>query len=83
MHGFRSSRELQQFLLHEAGVAVLGQHCFGTRPADEDQEYIRLSYVSSSNDIKEALRRIKTALSDKKLIERFLEKERAGDVVKH
>jgi aspartate/methionine/tyrosine aminotransferase len=78
-HGFANSRELQQFLLHEAGVAVLGQQCFGTRPADEDQEYIRLSYVSSSNDIKEALRRIETALSDKQRIERFLEKQ---DVVK-
>ena len=81
-HGFASSRELQQFLLHEGGVAVLGQHCFGTRPADEDQEYIRLSYVSSSTDIKEALRRIERALSDKQLVDRFLEKERAKDVVK-
>jgi len=81
-HGFRSSRELQQFLLHEAGVAVLGQQCFGTRPADEDQEYIRLSYVSSSADIQEALRRIQTALSDKKRIEKFLERERAKDTVK-
>jgi aspartate/methionine/tyrosine aminotransferase len=81
-HGFRSSRDLQQFLLHEAGVAVLGQHCFGSRPPDEDQEYIRLSYVSSSNDIKEALRRIKAALSDKQLVERFLARERAKDVVK-
>jgi len=81
-HGFTNSRELQQFLLHEAGVAVLGQQCFGTRPADEDQEYIRLSYVSSSNDIKEALRRIETALSDRQRVERFLQKERARDVVK-
>lgn len=82
-HGFGSSRELQQFLLHEAGVAVLGQHCFGSRPPDEDQEYIRLSYVSSSNDIKEGLRRIGTALSDKQRVERFLAIERDKDVVKH
>ena len=81
-YGFTSSRDLQQFLLHEAGVAVLGQHCFGNRPPDEDQEYIRLSYVSSINDIKEALRRIKTALSDKQLVERFLAKERTKVVVK-
>ncbi len=80
-HGFRSSRELQQFLLHEGGVAVLGQQCFGTRTPDEDQEYIRLSYVSSSNDIKEALRRIETSLNNKELIERFLKKERSKDVV--
>lgn len=73
-NGFKSSRELQQFLLHEAGVAVLGQHCFGSRIPEEDQEYVRLSYVSSGDDIKEALRRIREALSDKELVERFLEK---------
>jgi len=81
-HGFKSSRELQQFLLHEAGVAVLGQHCFGSRRPDEDQEFIRLSYVSSSNDIKEALRRIETALSDEHLVKSFLAKARVKDVVK-
>lgn len=82
-HGFTSSRDLQQFLLHEAGVAVLGQHCFGSRPPDEDQEYIRLSYVSSTNDIKEALRRIETALSDEQRVESFLAKQRTKEVVKH
>ena len=81
-HGFTSSRDLQQFLLHEAGVAVLGQQCFGRRPSDEDQEYIRLSYVSSSNDIQEALRRITTSLSDTQLIERFLSKQRSKDVAR-
>lgn len=81
-HGFASSRDLQQFLLHEAGVAVLGQQCFGHRPLDEDQEYIRLSYVSSSRDIQEALRRIETALSDQQLIERFLQRQRAKDVAR-
>ena len=81
-HGFSSSRDLQQFLLHEAGVAVLGQQCFGHRPFDEDQEYIRLSYVSSSKDIQEALRRIETSLSDKQLIERFLQRQRAKDVAR-
>src|SRR3990172_4786933 len=81
-HGFSSSRDLQQFLLHEAGVAVLGQQCFGHRPFDEDQEYIRLSYVSSSKDIQEALRRIETSLSDKQLIERFLQRQRDKDVAR-
>ncbi|MBI3109991.1 MAG: pyridoxal phosphate-dependent aminotransferase [Ignavibacteriales bacterium] len=81
-HGFSSSRDLQQFLLLEAGVAVLGQQCFGHRPFDEDQEYIRLSYVSSSKDIQEALRRIETSLSDKQLIERFLQRQRAKDVAR-
>ena len=81
-HGLKDSKQLQQFLLHKAGVAVLGQHCFGTRTKDEDQEYVRLSYVSSASDIKEALRRIETSLNDRKLIEEFLEQERQKELVK-
>ncbi|HWP83176.1 MAG TPA: pyridoxal phosphate-dependent aminotransferase [Bacteroidota bacterium] len=80
--GFRDSKELQRFLLHRAGVAVLGQQCFGSRMADEDQEYIRLSYVSSAQDIAEALRRIEQALADDKLVEEFIEEERMKERVK-
>lgn len=81
-HGFKTSKDLQKYLLYEAGVAVLGQQCFGTRPPDEDQEYIRLSYVSSSEDLQEALRRINKALGEKDRIKRFLEKQRETDLVK-
>lgn len=81
-NGFKDSKELQKYLLYEAGVAVLGQQCFGTRPPDEDQEYIRLSYVSSADDLKEALRRIKSSLGDKGLIRSFLEKRRKAELVK-
>lgn len=79
--GFKNSKELQQFLLHKAGVAVLGQQCFGTRTKDDDQEYIRLSYVSSERDIKEALRRIESALGDTRLIGEFLDEKQAKQVV--
>ncbi len=72
-HGFRDSKQLQQFLLHKGGVAVLGQQCFGTRSKEDDQEYIRLSYVSSAQDIMEGLRRIEAALSDDRLVGEFLE----------
>lgn len=82
-NGFKNSKQLQQFLLHKAGVAVLGQQCFGTRSAEDDQEYIRLSYVSSSVDILEALRRIEKALSDRRLIEEFLDEERAKQAVNY
>jgi aspartate aminotransferase len=81
-HGFKNSKQLQQFFLHKAGVAVLGQQCFGTRCKDDDQEYVRLSYVSSAEDITEALRRIEKALSDGRLIEEFLEEERTKELVK-
>lgn len=75
--GFESSKQLQQFLLYKGGVAVLGQHCFGTRLKEDDEEYIRLSYVSSEKDIREALKRIEAVLSDQALVVEFLEGERA------
>ena len=78
--GFKDSKSLQQFLLHKAGVAVLGQHCFGTRQPEEDQEYIRLSYVSSLKDLTEALKRITAALQDRRLVSEFLEEESARAV---
>ncbi len=74
--GFRSSRDLQQFFLYKAGVAVLGQQCFGARLKEEDQEYIRLSYVSSAADIKEALKRMEAALADDRLVQEFLKEEK-------
>ena len=73
--GFRDSKELQQFLLYKAGVAVLGQQCFGTRMPDDYEEYIRLSYVSSAADIREGLRRIEAGLADSKLVEEFLDEQ--------
>ena len=81
-HGFKDSRQLQQFLLHKAGVAVLGRQCFGTLPKEEDQEYIRLSYVSSAEDIREALRRIESALKNSRLVEEFLDEQRSKELVK-
>jgi len=78
--GFKNSKELQQFLLYKGGVAVLGQQCFGTRTPEDDQEYIRLSYVSSEKDIREALRRIETAISDNKLVEEFLDEQRVKEI---
>ncbi len=81
-HGFRDSKQLQQFLLYKAGVAVLGQQCFGTRADDENQEFIRLSYVSSEQDIREALRRIQSALSNSTLVHEFLAEESSKTVVK-
>ena len=57
--GFQTANELQHALLHEAGVAVLPRTCFGRRLEGEDQEYIRLSYAASLEQIREGLRRMK------------------------
>jgi aspartate/methionine/tyrosine aminotransferase len=60
--GMKDSKELQDYLLNNAGVAVLARTCFGSRNVGENEEYIRLSYATSEDNIKEGLRRIKEAL---------------------
>ncbi len=60
--GFKDSKELQNHLLYNAGVAVLARTCFGTKNIGEDEEYIRLSYATSEDNIREGLKRMKEAL---------------------
>jgi aspartate/methionine/tyrosine aminotransferase len=60
--GFKNSKELQQFLLHEGNVAVLPRTSFGSKNLGENEEYIRLSYATSRDNIIEGLKRIKNAI---------------------
>ena len=60
--GFATSEQFQQYLLHEGNVAVLPRSSFGKRNAGEDEEYIRLSYAVSNDDIIKGLDRIKKAV---------------------
>ncbi len=60
--GFKNSDELQQYLLHEGGVAVLPRSSFGVRNTGENQEYIRLSYATGNDVIINGLARIKKAI---------------------
>jgi aspartate aminotransferase len=55
-----SANALCEYLLQEANVAVLPRTCFGRRL--EDQEYIRLSFATSDENIVEGLRRMKAAI---------------------
>jgi len=57
-----NSKKLQEYLLCKAGVAVLSRSCFGCRNQGEKDEYIRLSYATSKEDILEGLERIKKAV---------------------
>ncbi|HEY3324518.1 MAG TPA: pyridoxal phosphate-dependent aminotransferase [Planctomycetota bacterium] len=57
--GLKDSREFQDKALVEGGVAVLARTCFGRKNVGEDQEYIRLSYATSMENILEGLRRLK------------------------
>ena len=59
---FKTSEEFQQFLLHEAGVAVLPRSSFGVRNKGEKEEYVRLCYAVSEKEIIEGLSRIKKAV---------------------
>jgi len=56
------SKALQQYLLYKGNVAVLARSCFGQRNKGEREEYIRLSYATSRENILEGLRRIKKAV---------------------
>jgi aspartate aminotransferase len=65
----KDSRELQQYLLYKAGVAVLARTCFGRKNQGENQEYIRLSYANSRENIREGIKRIKKAVEKKSLVD--------------
>ena len=54
-----SSKELQTKLLEEAGVAVISGTSFGAY----GEGYLRFSYANSTENIQEAIRRIKACLS--------------------
>jgi aspartate aminotransferase len=54
----RSSAEVAEFLLHEAGVALLPGTAFGRN----GEGYLRLSYANSMDNIEKALARIGEAL---------------------
>jgi aspartate/methionine/tyrosine aminotransferase len=63
--GLSDSRALQQHLLHKGGVAVLARSCFGRRYQGEKEEYVRLSYATSRENIVEGLIRIKRAVESR------------------
>lgn len=74
--GLPSSKLLAEYILYEANVAVLGRTCFGSRDQNEDQEYVRLSYATAKDLIREGLRRMKDAIEHpKKTPEKLGEKK--------
>jgi aspartate aminotransferase len=56
--GLPNAEALADRLLQEAGVAVLPRTCFGPRNPGETSEYIRLSFATSTTNIREGLARI-------------------------
>jgi aspartate/methionine/tyrosine aminotransferase len=60
--GLPDSRALQEKLLFEGHVAVLARTCFGARNEGETGEYLRLSYATSRDHLREGLRRMKAVM---------------------
>jgi aspartate/methionine/tyrosine aminotransferase len=61
--GFENSVQLQEYLLEKHHVAVLADTYFGKKDYHDDQHYIRLSYATSTENIKNGVERIKNALN--------------------
>jgi aspartate aminotransferase len=57
--GLPHAEALADRLLHEAGVAVLPRTCFGSRNEGEVEEYVRLSFATSIDLIRDGLSRMK------------------------
>lgn len=57
--GIKNSEVFRKKLLDETGVAVLSDIHFGKKNPGQTQEYIRLSYATSKEKIKEGLGRLK------------------------
>ena len=62
--GLKNSRQLQQLILHKGNVAVLPRTSFGVKNTNEQEEYIRLSYATSRENILEGLKRIKQVVEN-------------------
>lgn len=61
--GLKSSDELAQLLLHRGGVAVLPRSCFGRRPPNETEEYVRLSFAVGLDTIREGIGRMRKVIA--------------------
>ena len=62
--GLKGSEELRKLLLQH-GVAVLADIHFGKRNPGETEQYIRLSYATSKENIIEGLRRMKEVIGSR------------------
>ena len=57
--GLKDAREFQRKALYEANVAVLSRTSFGSKGGWETQEYVRLSYATSMEQIKAGIERLR------------------------
>lgn len=60
--GFKTSKELQHYILYQGNVAVLPRTAFGARNIGETDEYLRFSYAASRENIIKGLQQIKASV---------------------
>ncbi|MBD3187010.1 aminotransferase class I/II-fold pyridoxal phosphate-dependent enzyme [Candidatus Bathyarchaeota archaeon] len=60
--GFKTSLEFQDYILEKCDVAVLSRTYFGSKPPQEREHFVRLSYCISREQITEGLARVKEAV---------------------
>ncbi len=69
--GLQNAEQLQDYLLNEAGVAVLARTCFGSRNTGETDEYLRISYSVPQETIQEGIKRIQDAIEHPKKLQKY------------
>jgi len=60
--GLKNAEEFQHAMLYDGNVAVLARTNFGSRITGEDQEYVRISFATSRELLREWLRRIRSVI---------------------
>ncbi len=63
--GLRSAEEFQHTMLHDGGVAVLARTNFGCRNRGEDQDYVRISFATSRELLREGLARMRALIESR------------------
>ncbi|HTE18110.1 MAG TPA: pyridoxal phosphate-dependent aminotransferase, partial [Armatimonadota bacterium] len=60
--GLRNAEEFQHAMLYDGGVAVLARSNFGSRNEGEEEEYVRISFATSRELLREGLRRMRALI---------------------
>ncbi len=63
--GLRTAEEFQHAMLYDGSVAVLARSNFGRRNEGEDQEYVRISFATSRELLREGLRRMRALIESR------------------
>lgn len=63
--GLKSAEEFQRAMLYDGGVVVLARTNFGPRNEGEDHEYVRVSFATSRELLREGFRRMRALIESR------------------